>query len=101
LFIGILLPSVVSAQAELTFVATRDTIAHNVRTSATVVLRAGDPITTNAAVSFGQLNVAGDMHLTIIFGEPDNQYMVLANYRRYMAKHRILLPHHIAPSTHH
>ena len=78
LFIGILLPSVVSAQAELTFVATRDTIAHNVRTSATVVLRAGDAITTNAAVSFGQLNVAGDMHLTIIFGEPDNQYMVLA-----------------------
>ena len=66
------------AQEKLTFVATRDTIAHNVRTNTTVVLRVGDAITTNAAVSFGQLNVAGDMHLTIIFGELDNQYMVLA-----------------------
>ncbi|MCL2853721.1 MAG: hypothetical protein FWE20_11970 [Defluviitaleaceae bacterium] len=70
LFFGLLLPSVLFAQEQLTFVAVRDTFAVNQNTRETILIQTGDTISTSEVI-FGQLTLQGqtNFHLLMLFGE--------------------------------
>jgi hypothetical protein len=80
LFLSVLLPSVLIAQEQLTFVVVRDTVIVNENTHETIMIQIGDIITTNAEVVFDHITFQGETrhHLLIIFGEPSNSYAVFA-----------------------
>ena len=85
-FFVIFLPSTLLAQEQLIFVAARDTFARNVHTNEVIILYAGDIITTNANVTYGQITHHFEMndyletrnHLVIIFSERSNTFMTFA-----------------------
>jgi len=92
LLFSILLPSILIAQEQLTFVAVRDNVAYpppgridwstsllGLIVGETILLRTGDTITT-AEVVYGFITILGETrhHLVIYFGEPSNSYAVFA-----------------------
>ena len=75
----ILLPRALLAQEELTFVAERDTVAFGAESIETIVIHAGDLVTTRTWIDYSPLSFpSNEFHLTIRFGELGRWYMIRA-----------------------
>ena len=82
-FASILLPSFLSAQEQLTFVAEREVLAffwgEDKYSDISIIIYGGDSISTNADVSFSQVRRdSRDWHLLINFRVGNNEFSVLA-----------------------
>ncbi|MDR0321667.1 MAG: hypothetical protein LBI28_09205, partial [Treponema sp.] len=79
--LGILISGILPAQESLTYVAERDTAAHNWenRETKTIVLHAGDIITANGIVGqYQTFENSGEYHLIIYYEESNREYSTLA-----------------------
>ena len=82
IFFGFLIPSILSAQEQLTFVAERDTVAYGDGDGNEWVIRAGEEITA-AAVIWGRTNVNSDEHHFVIrINKPGGVYWTFAKHFR-------------------
>ncbi|MDR0321859.1 MAG: hypothetical protein LBI28_10170, partial [Treponema sp.] len=78
-FLGILVSGILPAQEPLTYVAERDTAAHHWGSGETIVLHAGDRITTNGKVGqYQTFRDSGEYHIIIFYQESDIEYRTLA-----------------------
>jgi hypothetical protein len=84
LFAGILLPCILLAQEQLTFIAERDTVAFGGNAGAELIISAGEHITIGnsrldaGTITYGQIHNDGEFHLVIFFGEHNNWYWAFA-----------------------
>jgi hypothetical protein len=85
LYFGILLDGALFSQEQLAFVAVRDTFAVNANTGETILIQAGETITSNADVLYNQILMQTEpnrfetrFHLAIHFGEQGNSFTVFA-----------------------
>jgi hypothetical protein len=78
-FLNILIPSILFAQESLTYVAERDTTAHHWGSGETIVIHAGDHITTNGWVGlYLTTSDSDEYHIMIFYEESDREYRTLA-----------------------